>query len=844
MTISFSDYLKDLQHLVKSLDDPAVWIDLDRKILSVNGQLLQLNPANKIIDQERRLWKLYLPALILRSPHKMNKDDIDRTKLVEDRLDQLDQLNQLNVSIKTPIKPKIKIKPRPKANANAVPVPASLDEETLRRLRLAQQGKSYNAGGLNVADIKDILNKLHIPFQGKTRRADLLKLLEHINTATSTTPATATATSDNRIQLKHGNSWIQIEPMAPEIRMSPETFEEIWNLHPEQRSKVRIGGQIVEVPRYQESFGQDYYYSGMLHRAHPITHPYLKKLLQWVRQHSGQPYSQILINWYQGGDQYIGEHADDTTQLVPNSSIYSFSFGQERDFVVKSKKGLQPLERYVFPLPNNTMAIMGGEMQKYYKHSVPKRKRATGRRINITFRLFKKSAVPQPAPKIYGLMLDLARHYLPVSLIITIMNIISSLGYNTVHLHLSDDQAFLLETETLQGRTAGPAEWPRYSIKDQELIADTAQKLGLQIIPEIDIPGHSLALQEALQVPGVKHTIKLGTITHKYLPDTYIPQVLALYQELVKRFRAPYIHMGGDETSNYHNFPKLIKTISQWTTSQGLPKFLAWDDVIKYLDITDIPDNLLIQRWRSQRSWMSKNAQEKIVQVPYIMSWGYYLDHADDPITVFRRYPLRFNGDLQGFITCMWGELVNQNNIMDTIFPTAYLLPIRWQQYPNLKANQLTKSLLRKIQLGKTMLDAMRHYGYPQRGGWKKRRWAPFILKGPIDDPRSTSSVTTLDPLNRPQDLYPVYSKDLITITAHLERKLINDQWTVPESTKDLLRQFGLEAFQVDLSYLTDFPSGWKNKIKDILKEASVDSADLTYQNGLVPLLKYILTIA
>jgi hypothetical protein len=37
--------------------------------------------------------------------------------------------------------------------------------------------------------------------------------------------------------------------------------------------------------------------SGLTHEALPITHSFLKKVLAWVQQHSGQPYSQLLVNW-------------------------------------------------------------------------------------------------------------------------------------------------------------------------------------------------------------------------------------------------------------------------------------------------------------------------------------------------------------------------------------------------------------------------------------------------------------------------------------------------------------------------------------------------------------------
>lgn len=173
-----------------------------------------------------------------------------------------------------------------------------------------------------------------------------------------------------------------------DLTVDEEMFESLWCLHPVDRGTGYIFGKKVEFPRWQQSFGQSYYFTGMTHKAREIEHPYLIKLLHYVNIHSSQKYNQILINWYQDGNDYIGPHSDDESQLVYGSSIYSFSFGQERDFIVHSKEDKY---RQVVPMPNNSLIIMSGDIQKHYKHSVPKRtvKKCSKRRINITCRLFK-----------------------------------------------------------------------------------------------------------------------------------------------------------------------------------------------------------------------------------------------------------------------------------------------------------------------------------------------------------------------------------------------------------------------------------------------------------------------
>lgn len=199
-----------------------------------------------------------------------------------------------------------------------------------------------------------------------------------------------------KIELPHGESWIIVIPSIDEsIQMLDELYEEIWNMHPTERPTGKIMGKTIEFPRWHETYGQTYKFVGHEKEAQPIEHPYLKKIKKWVRNHSKvmtgkkQKYRQILVNWYENGGDYIGFHTDNEKKLKDNSAIYSFSFGQERDFIVKS---MDKTYKQKFSMPNNSLIIMGGEMQKYYKHSVPKRalSKCSKSRINITMRLFEE----------------------------------------------------------------------------------------------------------------------------------------------------------------------------------------------------------------------------------------------------------------------------------------------------------------------------------------------------------------------------------------------------------------------------------------------------------------------
>ncbi|AYV77904.1 MAG: alkylated DNA repair dioxygenase [Edafosvirus sp.] len=188
-------------------------------------------------------------------------------------------------------------------------------------------------------------------------------------------------------KLKEGDSSIiYYENIPEEIAVDKKTFEKLWKLHPEEFGIVKIMGKLIKTPRWQQSYGKSYKFSGVIHDFLPIPDGYVKKLLEWVCKHSGKEYNQVLINWYEGNQHYINFHSDNEDELVKDSDIYSFSFGETRDFIIKSKK---TDFKQTFSVHNNCLIIMGGQCQQFYLHSVPKRVGNTGRRINITFRLFK-----------------------------------------------------------------------------------------------------------------------------------------------------------------------------------------------------------------------------------------------------------------------------------------------------------------------------------------------------------------------------------------------------------------------------------------------------------------------
>lgn len=194
-------------------------------------------------------------------------------------------------------------------------------------------------------------------------------------------------TTNSRIELPEGKSWIEARQLPKPFECNAEIFKELLGLKPEERGKVKVYGKVFDVPRWTQTYGKDYFYSGINHKAIEIGHPFLKNLVAYTKIDTQKDHNQLLINWYLTGNDYISKHSDNERDMVNDSPIYSFSFGATRDFVITSKADKS--FRLVLKLENNSVVIMGGEMQTYYYHEVPKRLKVKEPRINVTIRQFK-----------------------------------------------------------------------------------------------------------------------------------------------------------------------------------------------------------------------------------------------------------------------------------------------------------------------------------------------------------------------------------------------------------------------------------------------------------------------
>jgi len=114
---------------------------------------------------------------------------------------------------------------------------------------------------------------------------------------------------------------------------------------------------------------------------------------------AGVSFNSVLLNWYRDGQDSLSWHADNEKELGINPVIASASFGETRDFLVRRNDN--PSVRLTLPLKHGTLLVMQGELQHYWQHSIPKRRKVSGFRFNLTFRkigIIRESIATTPQP--------------------------------------------------------------------------------------------------------------------------------------------------------------------------------------------------------------------------------------------------------------------------------------------------------------------------------------------------------------------------------------------------------------------------------------------------------------
>ncbi len=232
---------------------------------------------------------------------------------------------------------------------------------------------------------------------------------------------------------------------------------------------------------------------------------------------------------------------------------------------------------------------------------------------------------PAPASAPWkGFSLDIARSFYPLPVLLRLVDQLSDLGLNVFHLHLSDDQGWRIEipgrpelTE-LSGPTAirgGRGGW--LSLEDWARLADRAERRGVTLVPEIDVPGHTNAALHAcpeLNPGGVAPSSYDGPEVGFSGLRADLPQTELFLRDVFGALAAAtpgrWIHIGGDEChsmpdQDYIDLVRLATSVVEETGKEPI----AWQEAA----LAGLGSRLALQFWMSidgEEEWLRRDPAE------------------------------------------------------------------------------------------------------------------------------------------------------------------------------------------------------------------------------------------
>jgi len=313
-----------------------------------------------------------------------------------------------------------------------------------------------------------------------------------------------------------------------------------------------------------------------------------------------------------------------------------------------------------------------------------------------------------------GLMIDVARHFIPVDVLQRNIEAMAAVKMNVLHLHLTDDEGFRIESKIfpqLQNKGSNGEYYTQTQMK--ELIAFSEER-GIIIVPEFDMPGHTkswfagypqLASAPGPYEPGPRfdfhggQQMNIGSImqlVNSSPTPAFDPSKQSTFEfldkfiaEMSSLFPSPYFHIGADENNGvvWKNNPAIVSFMKEHDipnthalqayfvdrVKQIIAKhhkqMIGWEEMFS----KNLAKDVTIQVW--QNPSYTKQALDNGNNV--LISRGFYLDHflpayiyynnPDLPVVL----PDSVASLLRGGEAAQWTEIADKTNIETRIWPRA-----------------------------------------------------------------------------------------------------------------------------------------------------------------------------
>lgn len=338
-----------------------------------------------------------------------------------------------------------------------------------------------------------------------------------------------------------------------------------------------------------------------------------------------------------------------------------------------------------------------------------------------------------PAFRYRGMHLDVARHFMPVEFVKRYIDYLAMHKMNYFHWHLTDDQGWRIESRkhprlnevgsyrdaTIIGIYPGTGiDSTRYGgyyrMEELKEVVEYAAQRYITIVPEIDLPGHCMAVLATYPHFGTEDNAGVKTATtwgiFNKLNNVLAPsdEVFAfledVFNELMDIFPGKYIHIGADECAHKwwknslktqafmksHNLEDedalqryFAERVSDVVKQRGrIP--VGWDELVGH----GLPDGVTVMVWRGRSNWMkAADMGHEIIMTPSTMNYLNRQQRPDETRLAHRGRPLTldivYNQDpvpdslsvsqqkmIIGGQGCMWTEYFHTpEDVEYAIFP-------------------------------------------------------------------------------------------------------------------------------------------------------------------------------
>jgi hexosaminidase len=230
-----------------------------------------------------------------------------------------------------------------------------------------------------------------------------------------------------------------------------------------------------------------------------------------------------------------------------------------------------------------------------------------------------------------GAMLDVARHFVPVRGVERFIDLMALYKLNRLHLHLSDDQGWRLAIDSWPrlaqhgGSTqVGGGKGGFYTQRQYSAIVAYAAARYIEIVPEIDMPGHvhaALSSYPELACDGKPSPLYTGIdvgfsslCIGKPLTYSFVDDVVG---ELARLTPGPWIHIGGDEASATKpaEYVRFVRRVQQIVERHG-KRMIGWEEVGR----AKLDPGAVVQHWNVDRAKGALSARAVAQGAMVIMS--------------------------------------------------------------------------------------------------------------------------------------------------------------------------------------------------------------------------------